>query len=126
MESTCNCGGKLVDTCSTKNPGVGYSTWNSSCGLFVLIYTWKSNEVCTFFKCNPCCISHVDYWCIFSGVFHMNCYTWINGVGIFVHVDIRWISCEGCHLILFHMFSTFIFHMDYWCTYPHVYLVDIK
>ena len=30
----------------------------------------------------------------------MNCFTWINGVP--VHVDIRWISCEEFHLILFH------------------------
>ena len=36
---------------------------------------------------------------------------------------IRWISCEECHLILL---STCIFHMDYWCTYPRVYLVDIS
>ena len=54
----------------------------------------------------------------------MNCFTRINGVP--VHVDIRWISYEECHLILFHMFPMSIFHMDYWCTYPRVYLVDIK
>ena len=76
-----------------------------------------------FFRCNPRCFSHVDYWCTFSGVLHVNCFTLINGVP--VHVDIRWISCEECHLILFHLFSTCIFHMDYWCTYPRVYLVDI-
>ena len=47
-----------------------------------------------FFICNPGCISHVDYWCrsTFSGVFHMNCFTWIYGVP--VHVDLIWISCE--------------------------------
>ena len=49
----------------------------------------------------------------------MNSFTWINGVP--VHVDIR-IQID---IILFHMFSTCIFHMDYWCTYPRVYLVDI-
>ena len=76
------------------------------------------------FTCNPRCISHVDYWCTFSGVFHVNCFTWINGVP--AHVDIRWISCEECHPFLFHMFSTCIFHMDYWCTYTRVYQVDIK
>ena len=43
-----------------------------------------------------------------------------------VHVDIRWISYEEYHPILFHMFSTCIVHMDYWCTYPRVYLVDMK
>ena len=53
----------------------------------------------------------------------MNCFTWITGVP--VHVDIRWISYEECHLILFHLFSTCIFHMYYWCTYLRVYLVDI-
>ena len=64
----------------------------------------------------------MDYWCTSSGVFHMNCSTWINGVP--VHVDIRWISCEECHPFLFHMFSTRIFHMDYRCrpTNPRVYL----
>ena len=48
---------------------------------------------------------------------------WINGIPI--HVDIRWISCEECHLILFDMFSLCIFHMDYRFTHPRVYLVDI-
>ena len=76
------------------------------------------------FTCNPRCISHVDYWCTFSGCFHVNCFTWINGVP--AHVDIRWISCEECHLFLFHMFSMCIFHMDYWCTYTRVHQVDIK
>ena len=52
--------------------------------------------------CNPRCISHVDYWCTFPGVFHVNCFPWINGVP--VHVDIRWISYEECHLPLIHMF----------------------
>ena len=134
--------------------------------------------------CNPRCISHVDYWCTFSGVFHVNCFTWINGVPIHVdirwisceechpflvshvfrvyfshgllvylstcifggyqvkfepffmcnprcishmdwipvHVDIRWISCEDCHLILFHLFSTCIFHMDLIGVPIHVYI----
>ena len=42
------------------------------------------------FTSNPRCISHVDYWCTFSDVFHVDCFTWINGVP--VRVDIRWIS----------------------------------
>ena len=58
---------------------------------------------------NPRCIFHVDYWCTFSGVFHVNCFTWIIGVSLPVHVDIRWISCEECQPSLFHMFSTCIF-----------------
>ena len=64
-----------------------------------------------FFTCNPRCISQEDYWCTFSGVIHVNCLTWINGVSL--HVDIRWIVSEEFHPILFHMFSTCIFPMDY-------------
>ena len=72
------------------------STLHLSCGLLVYI-----------FRCIP-----------------RELFTWINGVP--VHVDIRWISCEECHPFLFQMVSTCIFHMDYWCTYPRVYLLDIK
>ena len=38
----------------------------------------------------------------------MNCFVWINGVP--VHVDIRWISCEKCQLILFHLFHVYFSH----------------
>ena len=77
-----------------------------------------------FLQCNRRCISHGGYWCTFSGVFHMNCFTWINGVGLPVHIDIRWISCEECHLILFHMFFTCIFTslIGVGYTYPRVYI----
>ena len=183
VESTCNWGRKLVDTCSTKNAGVFhvdffmciigvdvhvnikwslrliffsrvihaaflvwiisvhfqvYFTWIVSRRLMVYLFTWISDGyhvknatwfcltcfscvffiwiigvpihvyicwissevwVLYFFSCrtNPRCISHVAYWCTFSGVFHVNCFTWIISVPI--HVDIRWISCEKCHLI---------------------------
>ena len=50
---------------------------------------------------------HVDYWCTLSGVFQRSCLTWINGVP--VHVDITCISCEECHLILFHLFPRVFF-----------------
>ena len=145
LESTCNWGGKLVDTCSTKNPGVFhvdlfmcvigfiytwihvaflmwiigvqfqvYSTWIVSRWLMVYPFTWISDgyhvknailfcftcfprvfftwiigvpihvyiwwissEVWAliFFTCNLLCISHVDCWCTFSDVFHVNCFT---------------------------------------------------
>ena len=115
MESTYNWGGKSMDTCSTKNPGVFHV--DLFCVLLVLIYTWIPSEVWAlfFFTCNPRCISHVDYRYTFSGVFHVNCVKWINGVP--VHVNITWILCEECHLILFYLFPTCIFHMDYWCIY---------
>ena len=113
VESTCDWGGKLVDMCSTQNPGV--FQWIYSCVLLVLIYTLISSEVLAlfFFTCNPRCFFDVDYWCTFSGVglFHVTWFTWINGVP--VHVAIRWISCEECHPFLFHMFSRCIFQMDY-------------
>ena len=69
-----------------------------------------------FFTCNPRCISNAGYMVYIFGYIPrlLNCFTWINGVP--VHVDIRLISSEECHLILFHMFSACIFHMDYWCT----------
>ena len=66
-------------------------------------------------------------WIIGVGpTFHMNCFIWINSVP--VQVDIRWISCEECQPFLFHMFSTCIFYMDYWCIHhlSVVYLVDNK
>ena len=94
--------------------------WYTYLRVYLVDIKWS---LCLFFTCNSRSISHVDYWCTFSGVFHVSCFTWINGVP--VHVNIRWISCEECHLILFHIFSTCIFYMDYWYTYPHVYLVDI-
>ena len=59
----------------------------------------------------------------FPRVVHVAFLMWI--IGVPVHIDIRWISYAECHLILFHLFSTCIIHMDYWCTYPRVYLVDI-
>ena len=124
MESTCNWGEKLVDTCFTKNPGVFHvDLFMYIIGVYLHVDIKLSLSL-IFFKCNPRCISHVDYWCTFSGVFHVNCFTWINGVP--VHVDIRWISREECHPFLFHMFPTCIFYMDYWCTYQRVYMVDIK
>ena len=119
VESTCNWGGKLVDTDSTKNPGVFHVDF-FMCIIGVHLHVDIEWIVFTF---NPRCIFHVDYWCTFTGVFQVNCFTWINFVP--VHVDIRWISGEECHLILFNLLSTSIFHMNYRCTYPRVYLVDI-
>ena len=58
-----------------------------------------------------------------SHVFHVYFVMWI--IGVSAHLDIRWISCEKCHLMLFLMFSTCIFHLDYWFKYARVYLVDI-
>ena len=55
-------------------------------GLLVYLSTCISGgyhvkfEPYLFFTCNPRCISHVDYWSTLSGVFHMNCFTWINSV----------------------------------------------
>ena len=88
-----------MDTCSTKNPGV-YSTWISSCVLLVLIYMWIEVLAKNKFTFNPRCISHVDYWCTFSDEFHVDCFTWINGVP--VRMDIRWISVSVsvCYMVV--------------------------
>ena len=91
----------------------GFSVYLSTC--ISVGYQVKFED---FLTCNLRCISQVEKWCTFSGVFHENCFTWINGVP--VHLDIRGISWEECHLILFHLFSTCVFHMDYWCSYPRV------
>ena len=59
-------------------------------------------------------------------VYWVNCFTWINSVP--VHVDnIRWISCEECHLISLHLFSMCIFHIDYPLVYlsAFLYLINI-
>ena len=63
VESTCNFGGKLVDTVRVTLKIQVYSTWISSCGLLVLIYTWISSEVCALFfsRVIHIAISHVDY-----------------------------------------------------------------
>ena len=93
-----------MDTCSTKNSGVfhvDFFMWIIGVDLHVEPYFYST--------CNPRCISHGDYLCTFSGVFNMNCITWINGVP--VHMDIRWISCEECHLIFFsHFFHMYFSH----------------
>ena len=108
-----------------------YSTWIYSCVPYYWCWFTRGYPVKFepyFFSRvgpNPRCICHVDYWCTFSGLFHVNCFKWIIGVSLPVQVDIRWISCEECQPFLFHMFSTCIFRMDYVCTYPRVYLVDI-
>ena len=79
-----------MDTCSTKNSGVFYVDF-FMCIIGVDLRGYQVKFEPYFFKCNPRCISHVI------------CFTWINGVP--VHVDIRWISCEKFHLILFHLLS---------------------
>ena len=75
-----------------------------------------------FFTCNPRCISYVDYWCTFSGVFHVNCFMWANGIP--AHVISKDIMWRMPPFFVSHVY-TCIFHMDYSCTYPRVYLVDI-
>ena len=54
---------------------------------------------------------YVKRWCTYKCVLHVILFAWINGEPI--HVDINWIPCEVCHLILFHMISTCFFHIDY-------------
>ena len=54
------------------------------CGSKLVLHMWLTRGYQVefepiFFTCNLCCISHVDYLCTFSGVFHVNCFTWING-----------------------------------------------
>ena len=76
-----------------------------------------------FSMCIPRCIFYVIYWCTFPGVFYVNCFTWIDSVP--VHMYIMWISCEVCHLVLFHMFSMCIFNVDYGVSI-HVYIWPIS
>ena len=84
MEFTCNWGGKLVGTCSTKNQGLLHVNF-FMCIINLLVLITRGYQVKFdpyLFTCNPRCISHVDYWCTFSGVFHLNCFTWNNGVSV--------------------------------------------
>ena len=54
-----------------------------------------------FFTGNPRCFSHVDYWCTFSGVFHVNCFTWkmvypLTWVSGGYHVENATLFCFTC------------------------------
>ena len=81
---------------------------------------WISSEVWALFFSGLIHVAfHVDCWCTFPDVFHVNCFTWINGCTSprGYQMDIMWRIPPNFVSLVFHVYFS---HGSYWCrpTYP--------